>query len=152
RYGDPLPDGAVARLGTLRSVPTGGMIAGAGKPLPSLEGHRLAPVVRFAVKSRNVLLSHDKENAILWDCRSWTSTGALPRPRAVSSQSWFEVRNPDLSTAVSMEKELYAKQDDNGIELRDMKTGRLIRLVQDSAGLGYPAYFSEAGNRLATQD
>ena len=124
--------------------------ADSGKPMHSFEGHRLTPAVRFAIHSKETLLSRDGEKALWWDASSW-KTRKTRRLPGENSRYWSRWGDPDtMDDAVSVEKRLYVKENKKGLELCDLTNDRIIRPLQ--AKNNSWSYFSAAGNRLITHE
>jgi WD40 repeat protein len=120
-----------------------------GKPLHAIDGHRWAPWVRFAVHSRDTLVSSDSAKAYLWDTRSWKGTDRVVFPRRKSRSGWVDMgTTAGMDRGVSVEKRLYVKEDDERLELREIGSNRLVRRLGDDAERGGWVCFSAAGNRL----
>jgi WD40 repeat protein len=106
-----------------------------GKPLHSFAGHRLTPVVRFAIHSKETLLSRDGDKAHWWDTRSWKikQTQALPGD---DSHYWSRWGNPEMDESISLEKQLYVKENKERLELRDLRATDLFVLWKRTRRVG----------------
>jgi WD40 repeat protein len=119
-----------------------------GKPLHAFAGHRLTPVVRYALFSADTLLSRDGEMVHWWDTRSWKTKDAVALPDAISRYRWLGSHGaPEATDAgIAVEKFIYMHtQKEKRSELRDLRTDKLLRPLE--RGHGY-SVFSAAGNRL----
>ncbi|MCI0740059.1 MAG: WD40 repeat domain-containing protein [Gemmataceae bacterium] len=121
-----------------------------GKAVPTFDGHRLTPLVRYALLAKNTLLSADAQKAHWWDARSWQTKESLGIPGSIPRYWGFRDRSGRMDQAVSVEKQLYVKEIEKGIEVRDIKTDKLVWPLQLSGSSAYESYFSASGNRLAT--
>jgi WD40 repeat protein len=128
--------GNTVRLTDLRS----------GKDMHPFEGHRLTPLVRFALHSANTLLSADGEGACLWEPGAWRQKGALTLPGGRSGY-WFAQESMDQGA--SWAKGLYVKERDKRLELREIKTDRPLRALEGADPKAW-AYFSANGERLVS--
>jgi WD40 repeat protein len=116
-----------------------------GKPIHAFEGHRQAPHLRFALNSKNTLISREFKKALLWDGQSWKEREEINIPS--SSGYWYGLETAALDRGASQEK-LYLKESENRLELCDIKTNKPVVRLEESAGAVNWAYFSAAGNRL----
>ncbi len=55
-------------------------------------------------------------------------------PGGSSRYWWFRTRNAEMDQGVSVERQLHVKQGEKRLELRDIKTDRLVRPLEGSAG------------------
>lgn len=120
-----------------------------GKPLHSFEGHRLAPSVRFALHSKDTLISHDGERVCVWDARSWKAreSWAIPGFLRRRTLRWFG----DMNECFALERQLYATDGEESLELREIQSDRLVRPLEH-AGRRNGTGFSAAGNRIVVCD
>ncbi len=123
-----------------------------GRPRHAFEGHRSAPSLRFAIHSADTLISRDGERAVFWDTRSWKPKQSVPTPKGGDRYSqWFWDRDAEFDHGICVEKGLYLHKGEGGLELRDIKTRKTVRKIDDKAE---PScfYFSPAGNRVMRQE
>jgi WD40 repeat protein len=130
-------DGSRVRLTDLRS----------GKPVHAFEGHPRAPLVRFALHSRDAVLSSDGERACLWRTGSWKLQATMTLPGEPPSARYPGIWE-SMDEGVSWERGLYVKERDNRLELREVKTDQLVRVLAVPAGSAYALAFSASGDRL----
>jgi WD40 repeat protein len=116
--------------------------------LHAFDGHRATPSLRFAIHSKDTLISRDGEHAVFWDARFWQQKQAIPLPKDEENRffSYYWFHDPEFDHGISIEKGLYAAKGERGLELRDIKTGKTVRQFDDKGDNSY--YFSPAGNRL----
>src|SRR5262249_50716356 len=107
-------------------------------------------LVRFALHSRDVLLSSDRERTCLWETGDWKQKGAMPLPGDLWSYRYYGIPE-SMDEGVSWEKDLYVKVRDKRLELRDVKTDRLIRSLEGAAGWAHRTDFSASGERLVAR-
>lgn len=120
-----------------------------GKPLHAFEGHRTAPSLRFAVHSNDMLISRDEESAIFWDSRTWKPTKSVPMPKDADLRArWFRDCDTEFDRGICVEKGLYSHKGERDLELRDIKTDKIVRRVDGKGEQHHRCYFSAAGNRL----
>jgi WD40 repeat protein len=123
-YGDPLPAGAIARLGTIRLRHA--LHEGSG-----------AACLAFSPDSKT-LVSGGDVGVLAWD----VATGKeLP---------WSHERTPVTSARFSLDGEVFITADNTGsLCYRDVKTGwilrRKVRPRDDRAPSGYESFFSQNG-------
>ena len=125
-----------------------------GKTLHAFVRHRWAPLVRFAVHAPDTLISSDHECAYLWDIRSWKIRDRLVIPAAHSQyrRVFYQMRDARMDQGVSVETGLYVKDTAKRIELRDLRTDRLIRSLEQGPEQGWWSHFSASGNRLIIRE
>jgi WD40 repeat protein len=123
-----------------------------GKEKPAFAAHRDAPVVRFARHSKALVITRDRQTAFRWDTRSWRMQEAVVVPVWLS-RNYFYQQSSLVDAGAAMESGLYVKEREERLELRDIKTDRLIRPLEGSAGKqAWYAIFSADGNRLYTRE
>lgn len=126
--------------------------AKSGKAHLALEGHRLAPALRFSIHARDTLISRDDELAIFWDARSWKPTKSISLPKSGNGYSrWFSRRDEMFDQTICVEKGLHLHKGERSLEIRDITTGKTLRYL-DAKGDHVDYRFSPAGNRLMCQE
>jgi WD40 repeat protein len=121
-----------------------------GKAAPSFEGHRRTPLVRFPLRSRELLLSSDGEGACEWETRTWKQKRALALPKGMSPAPFYlPGESPD--EGISWEKGLYVRDRDKRLELWDLNTGRLVRPLPEAAEGAHTPLFSASGDCLVVR-
>jgi hypothetical protein len=118
--------------------------------LHPFEGHRRTPALRFSLSAGGLLFSTDGARLCSWDVRSWTLKESLAVP-AARYHAWFPWGDRDTEAGLSTEKMWYIKDGEKHLELRDVKTDRLIRELDVSPKNSGPVRFSAAGNRFALE-
>ncbi len=122
RYGDPLPPGALARLGTVR--------------LRHKEGGRC---VTFSRDGRQLITAADDGSVRFWDLADAREHLAIPAEGGVSA------------LALSPDGQVLATAGGKTVRLWDAKTGHKLRQMSGSGDLQYPGplAFSHDGATLA---
>src|SRR5262249_26026085 len=98
----------------------------------------------------DLLLSRDAEGACLWETGGWKQKGAMTIPGDPSSGRYYGIPE-SMDEGASWEKGLYVKERDKRLELRDVKTDRLVRRLEGAEGLEPWPVFSASGDRLVAR-
>ncbi len=100
-----------------------------GKDLHGFDGHRLTPLIRYSHSEKNILLSRDPETVMRWQTDTGKCSEALSIPGQHSKYWWRYTRNGDMEKEASTEKRWYVKRVKKKLEIRHIKTNRLVRVI-----------------------
>jgi RNA polymerase sigma factor (sigma-70 family) len=125
RYGDPLPDGALARLGTVRFRQGGGTV---NRLLPSTDGKRLVSKSYYGERT-----------VCIWDLASGKLLRQLP--------GHYE---ENRAVALSPDGKTVAVGQDATVHFYDLATGREVRRLEGTVGETQGLAFSPDGKSLAS--
>jgi WD40 repeat protein len=166
RYGDPLPKGAIGRIGTIRLLhggwvtkvvfsPDGKILAGigsdavrlwdatTGKELRRSEARSFYYDGAFSANSRRLWLQAPKGAAFVWDLHAKPDRGPKPAP--------FEKPHTHFLTP-SPDGKIVAAGDKASIRFWDADTGKEVRCLQGHSGEVRRVAFSADGKIFASSD
>src|SRR5260370_13352892 len=137
RYGDPLPDGAIARLGTARW---------------RLDAHG-ANAMTVAADGRTLLTANTTTGITIWDMETGKPIRRIPEKPELHKE-WFGLGPSSVALTADGRKAIFIPADRvlNGtIFLVDVSTGKEIRTWRDPLGQKFTGVVSADGRILATR-
>ena len=126
-----------------------------GKPLLSFDGHREAPFICFGSSPENTLSSLDTEQLYQWEAGTWNIRHHV-RIQAIGDQDrhyrqWV-YGSGSVASIVSPDKGLFLRDNEKALALHDLRTGKLVRILESGAGKRWSSFFSQNGSRVISME
>jgi WD40 repeat protein len=122
--------------------------ADSGKSIHIVVGHRLTPLLRYSLHTKDTLVSSDGIQAFLWDSHTWKAKRSLPGLDVPHNNRFFRSQHSGMDFNISLERQICVRQSKDGLEIQDAENGQLVRRMEGSTPTRPCACFSASGNRL----